>query len=156
MSWFGTDVRALACIVVGATLGGAATWALVDARAVHADCVVEARAHSPRIVVTGQGDVSTVLVAPNVQVRTHKRCGGTVSEIVDVHVDRHIHLEHLQEMEELELHLELMEQELELKLEALEIPGPEFAFELQHDIQAEIELEMEKVKEELKKLHSGG
>jgi hypothetical protein len=127
---------------------------MADARAAHADCVVEARAHSPRIVVTGQGDLSTILVAPDVRVRTHKRCGGEVAEIVEIHMDRQ--LEHLQEMEELELHLELVEKELEVKLEALEIPGPEFAFELQHDIQAEIELEMEKVKEELKKLHSGG
>lgn len=156
MSWFGTDVRALTCIVVGATLGGLATWAMVDARAAHADCVVGATAPSSRIIVSGRGNVSTVLVAPDVQVRTHKRCGGDVAEIVDVHVDRHIHLEHLQEMEELELQLEVMEKELEVKLEALEIPGPEFAFELQHEIQAEIELEMEKVREELKKLHSGG
>jgi hypothetical protein len=127
---------------------------MVDARAAHADCVVEARAHSPRIVVTGRGDVSTVLVAPDVHVRSHTRCGGEVAEIVEIHMDRQ--LEPLQEMEELELQLEVMERELEIKLEALEIPGPEFAFELQHDIQAEIELEMEKVKEELKKLHSGG
>jgi hypothetical protein len=161
MSWFGTDVRAVTCIVLGATLGGAATWAMAAARAHdHGGCVVEARALSPRVVVTGRGEAHTIVVAPNVRVRSHTRCGPEVKEHVEVRIDRHV--DHLEQLEHLEVELEAMERELELKLEAVEFEGPEFAFELQRDIQAEVTAEMEKVFQELqevkrlKKPNSGG
>ena len=155
MSWFGTDVMALACIVGGATVGGAATLAMraSDGHR-HVDCAVEARAVSPRVVVTGQGDARTIVIAPDVRVRSRKKCGTEVEEIVEIHLDRHLRqLEEFEiDMRELEVELEGLENALKFDFKFSDRVGPEFAFEIQRDIEAEIQAEMQRVFEQLEKM----
>ncbi len=155
MSWFGTDVMALACIVGGATVSGATTLAMRahDGHR-HIDCAVEARAISPRVVVTGHGDARTIVVAPNVRVQSRKKCGTEIGEIVEIHVDKHVrHMEGLEiEMRDLEVQLEGLERALEFEFEFSEGAQAEYAFQFERNIEAEIQAEMERVFEQLEKM----
>ena len=159
MSWFGTDVMALACIVGGATVSGATTLAMRahDGHR-HIDCAVEARAISPRVVVTGRGGAKTIVVAPNVRLHSRKKCGTEIGEIVEIHVDRHLrHMEEFElQMRDLEIELEGLEKALEFDFQVSESFQPEYAFQFEHQIEAEIEAELQKVFQELSKLKEGG
>ena len=155
MSWFGTDVMALACIVGGATVSGATTLAM-RAHDGHRqiDCAVEARAVSPSVVVSGHGDARTIIVAPDVRIHSRKKCGAEVGEMVEIHLDQHVrHLEGFEiEMRDLEVQLEGLERALEFEFHLSEGAQPEFAFQFERNIEAEIQAEMERVFEQLQKM----
>jgi hypothetical protein len=159
MTWFGTDVMALACIVGGATAGGAATLAMRthDGHR-YVDCAVEARAVSPRVIVTSGGTTKTIVVSPDVRVHSRRNCGVEVGEIVEIHVDKHLrHIEELgMEMSELEIELEGLERALEFDFKFSEGLEPAFAFQfdpnIEAEIQAEIQAEMGRVFEQLEKM----
>ena len=53
MSWFGTDIVALGCILGGAAVSGAATLAIMDGGGEsYVRCGVEAMAMAPRIAIS--------------------------------------------------------------------------------------------------------
>ncbi len=70
----GTDAVALACILGGATVGGAATLAMLDGDArVDPACAVGVAEAIPRVVMSlGEGEA--IVVAPRVRVHAHHRC----------------------------------------------------------------------------------
>ena len=86
MSWFGTDVVALSCILGSAAVGGAATLALM-ADADHQDhrCAVETVAVTPSVAVSHGSGVRAIVVKPNVRVRSSSDCARQARHVVTIH-----------------------------------------------------------------------
>jgi hypothetical protein len=88
MNGLGTDVVALACILGGATMSGAATLAARsgDGQAVDVACAVE-MVESPNVVVAlGEGR-EHIVVAPRVRVHASHACANAVSQEVHVRME---------------------------------------------------------------------
>jgi citrate lyase gamma subunit len=118
MSWFGTDVVALGCILGGAAVSGAVTGALI-----HGDeqadmgCGIEAMALSPRIAISHGGDAHAIVVAPNLRVRAPRGCVRNLGRAVEINLDSHLEQMDAQ-LEHLDRALEIQLQQLESQLEA--------------------------------------
>ena len=125
MTWFGTDIVALGCILGGAAVGGTVTAAMMDGgQPADMGCGVEAIAVSPRIAISHRGEERAIVVNPNVRVRAVRDCVREVEGVVEIHMDNH--LQHL------DAQLEHLDRALEIELRQLE-----------HQIEAEVEQEME-------------
>ena len=121
MSWFGTDLVALGCIVGGAAVGGAATLAVMDAgHRAPLPCAVEARAWVPQVSVSGNGHSHAIVVAPKVHVRELRHCRGDA--FVEIDMDAHL--------QEMEAQLQGLDRALEFQLEG-RLKGLDRALELQ-------------------------
>ncbi len=127
MNGYGTDVVALACILCGGAVGGAATFALMDGQdEVGLRCAVATVVASPRVVVAIGGDEGTVMVRPQVRVHTSHDCAGVLiheevmlSQVIEL--EEQIHISMKMELEQ----LEVMESEMERLQERLEKTGGE-------------------------------
>ncbi|NNM04683.1 MAG: hypothetical protein HKO65_06225 [Gemmatimonadetes bacterium] len=156
MSWFGSDVVAIGCILGGAAVGGAATLAVMDGgEQVDGRCGIERMAVSPTIAVSGQGGAHAIVVGPDVRVHSVRDCGSSIHEVVEIHMDnqlRHLdaQLEHLDHV--LEIELEGLEAQIEAEVEA-ELVQLEAELELQEAIRA---FEDAKVKMVIEKVGGGG
>ncbi len=125
MSRFRSDVVAVACILGGAAVGVGATLARMDpGEHGHPGCGVERMAVSPRIAISGRGEARAIVVTPDVRVHSVQDCGSNVHEMVEIHMDNHLH--------DFEAQLEKLDQVIEIQMEGLEA-----------QIEAEIEAEME-------------
>jgi hypothetical protein len=158
VSWLGTDVVAVACILGGAATSGAVTMALANGGHDHArPCIAETVAVAPQVVVSSNGEARAFVVAPRVHQRAQTRCAKRVRENVRVRIERahraqerarermerarrevervriHVRPEHLEEAIELETSIHL-EGEL-LRLESLELAMEE----LEHVLESELE-----------------
>lgn len=160
MSWFGTDLVALSCILGGAALGGAATLTLNQGgHGVEMDCAVEAMAVRPHISISHGGEAHAIVVAPNVRVHSRTDCGSHTTEVIDIHMDRHMEDLDVQ-MEQLDIQLEQLDQVLEVQMEQLE-SQLEAKFEQEFEAQAQWEeairqLERAKVQMVVKRSGGGG
>lgn len=143
MSRFRTDAVALTCILFGAAAGGAATFALMNAREVAGvGCAVATVDHSPRVVIAVGGKEAAYVVRPQVRVHTSHDCAAVrireavaARQAVEIQERIHISMEALErEMEEVQLHVEGIELE---KLEMLE---------------SALEVEMQQLEERLEKV----
>lgn len=120
MTWFGTDIVALGCILGGAAVGGTVTAALLDgAEHSQGGCAVEAFAVSPNVSISHRGEARAIVVAPNVRIHRVRDCVEDVEAAVEIHLDKHLEhldaqLEHLDRTLEVELHQ--LEQQLESEL----------------------------------------
>lgn len=162
MSWLGTDVVAVACILGGAATSGALTMALADGGHDHGPpCAAEAVAVAPRVVVSSNGDTRAYVVAPEVQWQAKARCAKRVREDVRVRVERahrgqerarermqrarremeqvriHVRPQQLQRAIELETSIHL-DGEL-LKLESLELAMEELEQVLESELEPAVE-----------------
>jgi hypothetical protein len=159
MSFLGSDIVALGCIIGSAAVGGAVTLAVMDSgEDAHFGCGVESVAVSPTIAISSGGEARAIVVAPDVRVRKLKECGS--SGVVHVHVNRHVdaHLEHLDAQlehldEALEIQMEQLEHQLEHQLEAQIIQ--------EIDVQARMEealsrMEDARIRVRVKRAESGG
>jgi len=136
MSWFGTDVVALSCILGSAAVGGAATLALM-ADADHQDhrCAVETVAVTPSVAVSHGSGVRAIVVKPNVRVRSSSDCARQARHVVTIH--RGHELGHLEaNLEHMEANLEHVEQAIEIQMERLEA-------QIEAQVEASIEQEFE-------------
>ena len=139
MSWFGTDLVAISCILGGAAVGGAATLALNQGNH-HVDmgCGVEAMAVSPRISISHGGDAHAIVVAPKVRVHSSADCGSQSAEVIEVHMDRRMDIHLDRQMEELDLQLEKLDAALEIQMEEFE---QQLEAGIEQEIEAKIQLE---------------
>ena len=160
MSWFGTDLVALGCIVGSAAIGGAATLALhPGGHQVDTGCSMETTAVSPRIHISHGGNAHAIVVKPDVRVHAVGDCGAMATGIVDIRMDRH--MEDLEvQMEQLDLQLEQLDRVLEVQMEQLE-SQLEASFEQEFEVQAKLEeamrqLERAKVKVVVRGSEGGG
>jgi hypothetical protein len=136
MSWFGTDLVAISCILGGAAVGGAATLALHQGgHHVDMGCGVEALAVSPRIAISHGGNAHAIVVAPKVRVHSSGDCGAHTTEVIDIHMDRH--------MENLDVQLEQLDLQMEKLDAALEIQMEEFEQQLEAGLEQEIEAKIQ-------------
>jgi len=125
MTWFGTDIVALGCILGGAAVGGTVTAAMMDGgHHAHTGCGVEAIAVSPRIAISHRGEARAIIVNPNVRVHAVRDCIREVEGVVEIHMDNHLEM--------LDAQLENLDRTLEIELRQLE-----------SQIEAEVEQEME-------------
>jgi len=120
MSWFGTDLVAVACILGGASMSGAATLALLGSDySTHSACAVEAGVDTHRIVITGSSGARSVVVTPRVNVRSQGSAEGCEADIgmesVMIHLD-----DQLRHLDDLDLHLESMDRALQLQMTDLD------------------------------------
>jgi len=136
MSWFGTDIVALGCILGGAAVSGAATLAIMDGGGEsYVRCGVEAMAVAPRIAISHGGEARAIVVRPDVRVRSIRDCGS--SGLVEIHVDRH--MENLDaQLEHLDLQLEVQLEQMEHQLERME---HQFEFELAQEMDVRVQFE---------------
>ena len=145
MSGFGTDVVALACILCGGAVGGAATFTLMDVQdEVGFGCAVATVEEAPRVVVSLGGEDGAIVVRPRVRVHTSHDCAS-----VRVHEAEALLYERLEiEMEEqIHLSMEMVEEEMQrvqVQLERLEIDQLE-------EIERDMEREMERLQKRLEK-----
>jgi hypothetical protein len=148
---------AIACILGGAAVGGAATLALADSHS-HLDtgCAVDARAFAPTIAISHNGMKRGIVVAPDVRVHGVRDCVSDVHEVVEIHLEnslRHLdaELEHLDEA--LEIQLEGLEAQIEAEVQA----NLEAALQIEEAMR-EVESAMEeaKVKVVVEKVGGGG
>jgi hypothetical protein len=157
MSWLKSDMVAIACILGGAAVGGAATLAMAD-QGEHWDtgCAVDATAISPTIAISHSGHGKAVVVAPDVRVHAVHDCVTDVHEMVEIHLDH--------SLRHLDAELELLDEALEIQLEGLEA---QIEAEVEANLEAalhfeeamrEVERAMEeaKVKVVVEKVGSGG
>lgn len=169
MSWLGTDVVAVACILGGAATSGVVTMALADGGHDHGHpCAAEALAMGHKVVVATNGEPGTYVVAPSVQWRAQTRCAKRVRENVRVRVERaHRHQERAhermerarREMERVRIHVRPqqlqraieLETSIHLEGELLKLESLELAMEeLEHVLESELEPAVEaKVQAEL-------
>lgn len=89
MKRLGTDVLAVACILGGGVVGGAATLAFLAAQGdTPAGCAIETVTATPNIVVArGGGSRAIVLATPHIRVHSRGGCAGWVPSGVSVHVE---------------------------------------------------------------------
>lgn len=153
MSWLGADLVAISCILGGAAVGGAATLAL-NQGGHHVDmgCGIEAMAVSPRIAISHGGDAHAIVVSPKVRVHSSGDCGAHTTEIVDIHMDRHLEKLDLQ-LEKLDAALEIQMEEFEQQLEAGIEQEMEAKIQLEQALQ---QLEEAQIQVSVRKHESGG
>ena len=110
MSWFGTDLVALGCILGGAAVGGAATLAMADGGG-HADtrCAVEAMAVSPRIAISHGGGARAIVVTPDVRVHAVRDCMTEVDGVVEILMENHL--------EDLDIHMGHLDVQMEARIQ---------------------------------------
>jgi len=149
MSGFGTDVVALACILCGGAVGGAATFALMDVQdEVGFRCAVATVEEAPRVVLSLGGEEGAIIVRPRVRVHTSHDCASVriheagvqileqvvISQAVELEEQIHLSMEMVEEeMQRVQVHiekmeleqLEVMESEMERLQERLEKTGGE-------------------------------
>jgi len=131
MTWLGTDLVALGCILGSAAAGGAATFALMDGAETHAHgCQVEARAVTPSIAISRGSGVHAIVVRPDVRLRQIEGCVADVNEVVEVHMDTHL--------EQLEAQLQDLDQVLELQLREME---SQIEASVHQEMEAQLQLE---------------
>jgi hypothetical protein len=125
MSWLKSDMVAIACILGGAAVGGAATMAMAD-QGGHWDtgCAVDAAAISPTIAISHSGHGRAIVVAPNVRVHAVRDCVSDVHETVEIHLDN--------KLQQLDAELELLDEALEVQLQGLEA-------QIEAEVQANLE-----------------
>ena len=118
MTWFGTDIVALGCILGGAAVGGTVTAAMFDGGD-HAEarCGVEAFAVRPNISISHRGEGRAVIVTPDVRVHAVRDCVSGVEGVVEIHMENHLQQLDAQ-LEQLDRALEIQLHELELQLES--------------------------------------
>lgn len=137
MSWFGTDLVAVGCILGGAAVGGAATFAFMDGPEESRNrCAVEAIAMAPRVAIAHGGNAHTIVVTPDVKVRGLPGCVADVQRRVDIHLEG--------QMEHLEAQLEHLDRALELNLGQME-------HEIQEGVEARL-LAREEFKEAMRQM----
>jgi len=157
MSWFGTDVVAVGCILGGAAIGGVVTAAFMDGGG-HADvrCGVEAMALSPRVSISHSGRARAIVVTPDVRVHAVRDCVREMDGIVEIHMENHMdtQLQHLDiQLEHLDRTLEFELQQLESQLERELVP----AFEAREQFEEAMrQMEKAKVKVAVKRIERGG
>ncbi|MGD2123286.1 MAG: hypothetical protein PVJ76_16150 [Gemmatimonadota bacterium] len=153
MSWLKSDMVAIACILGGAAVGGAATLALADSGSFgDPGCTVDARALSPTIAISHGRRGQAIVVAPDVRVHAVRDCVSDVHEMVEIHLDNRLrHLDAELELldETLEAQLEGLEAQIEAEVEA----NLEAAFQIEEAMR---EVEQAKVKVVLEKVGGGG
>jgi hypothetical protein len=163
MSWFGTDVVALGCILGGAAVGGAATLAVLDGADHHVNrCAVEAVAVAPSVAISHNGGARAIVIRPDVRVRSDRDCAREIRHVVRVRGDHS--LEFLEaDMEQLEANLEQMETALEVQLEGLESQietqlEAQLEANLHQEFEAQLHFEeaMRKLKEAQVRIHVSG
>ena len=134
MSGFGTDVVALACILCGGAVGGAATFALMDVRdEVDVRCAIATVEESPRVVVAFGGDEGAIMVRPRVRVHTSHDCASVQIHEAGVLIHEEVMLSQAIELEEqIQLSLEMVEEEMErvqVHIERIELEAVEEGME---------------------------
>jgi hypothetical protein len=130
MTWLGTDLVALGCILGSAAAGGAATFAIMDGADRHAHrCEVEARTVSPRIAISHGGTAHAIVVRPDVRVRSIQGCVADANEVVEVHMDTHL--------EQLDAQMEQLDRVLEVQLEQME---SQIEASVQQEMEAQLQL----------------
>jgi len=149
MSWFGTDIVAVGCILGGAAVGGAVTAAFMDGGE-HADigCGMEAVAVSPQIAISHRGDAGAIVVMPDVRVRAIRDCVRGVEGVVEIHMENHLQhldaqLEHLDQT--LEIELRQMERQLEAELGQEMEARMKFEEAMRHMEEARVRVVVEKL-----------
>jgi hypothetical protein len=129
MSWFGTDLVSLGCILGGAAVGGAATYAVMDG-ATHGDpaCAFTTSAIAPSVAVSGDGLSRAIVIhRSDVRGRRGPDCSGSLGGLVEIRLDRHL--------KDLDLQLEQLDQALEIQMEGLES-------QIQADVQQRVESQL--------------
>jgi hypothetical protein len=131
MSWFGTDVVALGCILGSAAVSGAVTGALIHGEE-QADmgCGIEAMAVSPGIAISHGGEARTIVFTPNVRVQPHRGCVRHLERAVEINLDNHL--------EQMDAQLEHLDRALEIQLQQLE---GKLQAELGQQMEARLQLE---------------
>ena len=171
MSWFGTDMMALACIVGSGAVGGAATLAAMgNHQQMDYHCVVEDAGANPEVMVVTGVRAPSVVVTRNVRVHASQDCQAAARHQIEIAGIQHrghiVHLEALEHLEHLE-HLEKMDfdfdfdfdfEELDVQLEGLDVQleGLDAQLEamgvgMEQEIQTRIEQELAQVQMQLKK-----
>ncbi len=113
MSWFGTDIVAVGCILRGAAVGGAVTAAFMDGgEHAHVGCGMEAVAVSPQIAISHRGDAGAIVVMPDVRVHAIRDCVREVEGVVEIHMETHL--------DQLDVQLEHLDRALEIEVRQLE------------------------------------
>lgn len=145
MNGFGTDVVALACILCGGAVGGAATFALMDVQDdVDFRCAVATVEESPRVVVAIGGEEGAVMVRPRVRVHTSHDCASVQIHEAGVLIHEEVILSQAIELEEqIQLSMEMVEEEMQrvqVHIEKMELEQLEV-----------MESEMERLQERLEK-----
>ncbi len=136
MSWFGSDIVAIGCILGGAAVGGAATLAVMDGGDhVHRRCGIERTAVAPTIAVAGHDGAHAIVVSPDVRVHSIRDCGSSVHDVVEIHMDN--------QLRHLDAQLEHLDHVLEIEFEGLEA-----------QIEAEVEAELQALEAELESLEA--
>ncbi len=134
MSGFGTDVVALACILCGGAVGGAATLTLMDVQdEVGFGCAVATVEEAPRVVVSLGGEDGAIVVRPRVRVHTFHDCASV-----------RVHEAEALLYERLEIEMEEEMQRVQVQLERLEIDQLE-------EIERDMEREMGRLQKRLEK-----
>jgi exonuclease VII large subunit len=153
MSVLGTDVVAMACILGGATVSGAATAAMLHSDDVgRMDCAVETVEASPQVMLSLGDEERTVMVRPHVRVHKDHRCR-------HMEVDREVQLR----MEEVRRDVERARDRMErapwrserLDRERLEKAGRQLEIQAQalEGLDEELEKELElRLEEAMKRL----
>jgi hypothetical protein len=152
MSGFGTDVVALTCILCGAGVGGAATFALMDVQdEMDVRCAVATVEESPRVVVAIGGDEGAIMVRPRVRVHTSHDCASVRIHEAGVQIHEQVLISQAIELEEqIQLSLEMVEGEME----RVQVHIEEIQLEKLEALESALEHEMEQLEERLEK--SGG
>jgi hypothetical protein len=112
MSWFKSDLVAIACVLGGAAVGGAATFAMMDGAEHSSRCGISRTAVSPKIAISGRGKARAIVVTPDVRVHAKGDCVSGAHEIVEIHLEN--------QLEQLDAQLEHLDHVLEVQLEGLE------------------------------------
>jgi len=151
MSWLGTDIVALGCILGGAAVSGAATLAVMEGGGgSHVRCGVEAMTVSPRIAISHRGEARAIVVTPDVRVRSVRDCGSP--GFVEILLDN--------QLQHLDAQLEHLDHTLEVQLEQLE-HQLEFELAQEMDVRVQLEeamnqLEAAKLKVVIERVEGGG
>ena len=116
MTGLGTDLMAVACILGGAAVSGAATMAVVGGHRGHAEvsCVGTAVNEHPRVVVSMDGGRGTIVVAPRVWVHPGRDCAAW-----SVHVDRNFRIK----MDEMRARMEHARARMERERTRMRVDG---------------------------------
>lgn len=167
MSWFKSDVVAIACILGGAVAASAATYAVMDSGShAHHSCGAEIMNVTPSIAISRGGGAHAIVVTPDVQVHSVRDCVSNVHEVVEIHMDNHLQhldaqMEHLDHV--LDIHLDGLEAQIEAEVEAelaqveAELAEMEAQLEAEfHFQEAKREFEEAKIKMVIEKVGGGG
>lgn len=154
MGSLGSDFMALACIVGGAAVSGAATWAALDRQNVEVFCQVESLDAQEVTVALNEG-APLILVTPHTRLHAGDAC-------VDVVVEERIEARLEMARERLERAMERAEwaqQRAEAEVDAtgvdLDALGERIERIVSSELEARLEAELERLDEELSRLDDG-